>query len=66
LQGRLDARHFRQEYTAFEGFSVLAFVVEFDELMAVNHRNPCFFRMGCVNQHSFGHFKSPTALAASP
>ncbi len=65
LQRRLDARHLGQKNTSLQRFAEFAFVVVFDKAFAVDNRNPGFFLMGCVNEHSLNHFNLHPAPAGN-
>ena len=59
LQRRLYPRYLGKVDVAFELFFCLGLVIELFKTVPVNDDHPGFFRMGGVDQHSFGHRVPP-------
>ena len=55
LKRRLHPGHFGQIDIASQLFSVSGFEVEFLDPVSANHHNPCFFRVGGIDQHFVRH-----------
>ena len=55
LQAGFDPHHFGQVYVAFKLAFAGGFYIVFVKPIAVQHHNAGLFRVGAVDQHTFGH-----------